>query len=175
MISETIEPKSNSRIMDFISAFDKKLAELSGWIIVLMMLSISYDVIMRYFFKAPTTWSFEVSRYMLIMVVFLGGGWALPADGHVSVDIVTDKLSRKKQKAFIIVSTIISAGYLLTFFIQSVAFTHDAWANGVRSTEYLAWPLWPIRFFLVIGSGMLFLECVLKIMRTFNVMQPQNA
>jgi TRAP-type mannitol/chloroaromatic compound transport system permease small subunit len=174
MDGTAIEQKSSlNRFMEVMSVLDEKIAELSGWVVVVMMLTISYDVVMRYFFNAPTTWSFEINRYMLIMVVFLGSGWTLPAGGHVSVDIATEMFSHRKQQVLIIFSHVIAGGYALVFFIESVAFTLDAWENGVRSTEYLAWPLWPIRFFLVIGAGMLFLECIFKIIRTLTEMRPK--
>ena len=169
MSMEAVETRSGlDRFMDIVCALDEKVAEFAGWIIVVMMLTISYDVVMRYFFNAPTTWSFEINRYMLIMVVFFGSGWTLASGGHVSVDIATDKLSPKKQQVMVLVSSFISAVYVLVFFIESTAFTLDAWEHGVKSTEYLAWYLWPIRSFLVIGSGILFLECVIKIIRSIR-------
>jgi TRAP-type mannitol/chloroaromatic compound transport system permease small subunit len=170
---EAIVPSSRTlpaRIMDTITALDEKLAELAGWIVVVMMLTISFDVAMRYIFNAPTTWSFEVNRYMLIAVVFVGGGWTLPSGGHVSVDIVTEQLTERKRVIADLISSLMAGTYVLLFLVQSVIFTHDAWANGVRSTEYLAWPLWPIRSFLVIGSLLLFLEYVIRIIRCFGTL-----
>ena len=159
--------------MQAVAALDEKIAELAGWVVVAMMLTISYDVVMRYFFNAPTTWSFEINRYMLIMVVFLGSGWTLATDGHVSVDIATDRLSPGVQRVLVLISSIVSAIYVIVFFIESSAFTLDAWNHNVRSTEYLAWPLWPIRVFLVIGSGILFLECIVKIIRCLEAPRTQ--
>lgn len=169
MNPESMEEKSSlTRLMDAVSALDEKLAELAGWVVVAMMLTITYDVAARYLFNAPTTWSFEVNRYMLILVVFFGGAWTLPAGGHVSVDILTEKVSNKKQRILDLVTSGMAAVYMLVFFWESLLFTYDAWAHGVRSTEYLAWPLWPIRAFLVVGSGLLLLEYLIRIVK--NVM-----
>jgi len=161
----TREQTTLARIMNTISTIDEKLAEAAGWVVVLMMLTISYDVIMRYLFDAPTTWSFEVNRYMLIMVVFIGGGWSLPSGGHVSVDIFTENIPGKKKIVLDIVTSFMAGAYVLIFLIESSFFTWDAWEHNIRSTEYLAWPLWPIRIFLVIGAAMLFLEYVIRIIK----------
>ncbi|MFV0439529.1 MAG: TRAP transporter small permease subunit [Desulfopila sp.] len=158
------------RVIDTIASVDEKLAEAAGWVVVLMMLTISYDVIMRYLFDAPTTWSFEINRYMLIMVVFIGGGWTLPSGGHVSVDIFTENIPGKKKLILDIVTSCMAGVYVLVFFIESSFFTWDAWEHDIRSTEYLAWPLWPIRLFLVIGAAMLFLEYVVRIVRNILVL-----
>ena len=150
-------------MMKRISQFNKIMGEMAGWIVVAMMLTISFDVAMRYLFNAPTTWSFEVNRYMLIMVVFMGGPWTLTAGGHVSVDLFTESMDSKKRVLLDIVTSIRACIYMLMFTWESVVFTWDAWENAIRSTEYLAWPLWPIRIFLVIGGGLLSIQYMIKI------------
>lgn len=159
-----------SKFMEVISTFDERLAEFAGWIVVVMMLTISYDVAMRYIFGAPTTWSFEINRYMLIMVVFFGGPWALPAGGHVAVDIFIEKASEKRRALLEVIVSIMAIAYMLVFFIESAAFAWDAWQGGVKSTEYLAWPLWPMRTFLVIGSFFLGLEFIFRLVRNFAIL-----
>lgn len=159
------EKKMLHRIMNGISSFNEKLAEAAGWVVVIMMLTISYDVAMRYVFNAPTTWSFEINRYMLILVVFIGSGWVLPAGGHVSVDIFTESLPKRKKILLDIVTSFMAGVYILIFLLQSIIFTYDAWENNVRSTEYLAWPLWPVRLLLVIGAATLLLEFIIRIIK----------
>lgn len=150
-------------MMNRISQFNKIIGEFAGWIVVAMMLTISFDVAMRYIFNAPTTWSFEVNRYMLIMVVFLGGPWTLTAGGHVSVDLVTETMGTRRKLMMEIVTSIMACIYMFMFTYESMIFTWEAWENATRSTEYLAWPLWPIRMFLVIGGGLLSLQYIIKI------------
>jgi len=172
MKDESMEEKSGlTTFMDAVSSFNKKLAVFASWMVVAMMLTITYDVAARYLFNAPTTWSFEINRYMLILVVFFGGAWTLPAGGHVSVDIFTETLSQEKQRRLDLVVSIMAAVYMLVFFWESSIFTYDAWNHGVRSTEYLAWPLWPIRFILVIGSGAFFLEYLIRIIKNIIVIR----
>ena len=149
--------------MKRVSKFNEIIGEFAGWIVVVMMVTISFDVAMRYIFNAPTTWSFEVNRYMLIMVVFLGGPWTLAAGGHVSVDLVTEKMADRRRLWLDMATSVMAVAYMLMFTWESVVFTWEAWENSVRSTEYLAWPLWPIRMFLVIGGALLTLQYFIKI------------
>ncbi|WP_022664287.1 TRAP transporter small permease subunit [Desulfospira joergensenii] len=160
-----MDKKPLARLMEKISALDEKLAEAAGWIVVIMMLTISYDVAMRYIFNSPTTWSFEINRYMLIMVVFIGGAWTLPAGGHVSVDIAVERCSEKKRQILDLITSVMASAYVLVFLVESTVFTWDAVAHNVKSTEYLAWPLWPVRAFLVIGGLLLLLEYLLRIVK----------
>ena len=51
MSYESIEEKSGLTIlMDSVSAFNNKLAVFAGWVVVIMMLTITYDVAARYLF-----------------------------------------------------------------------------------------------------------------------------
>jgi C4-dicarboxylate transporter DctQ subunit len=163
-------PGGFSKFMDIISKFDERLAEFAGWIVIVMMVTISYDVAMRYIFGAPTTWSFEINRYMLILVVFFSGAWALPAGGHVAVDIFTEKMERRKKAVLEIITSAMALLYMSSFFVESAVFTWDAWEGSVRSTEYLAWPLWPMRTFLVIGSFCLGLEFLFRVVRNVAIL-----
>ena len=163
-------PGGFGKFMNIVSKFDERLAEFAGWIVIVMMLTITYDVAMRYIFGAPTTWSFEINRYMLILVVFFGGAWALPAGGHVAVDIFTEKMERRKKAVFEIITSAMAVVYMSAFFFESSIFAWDAWEGGVRSTEYLAWPLWPMRTFLVIGSFFLGLEFLFRLVRNVAIL-----
>lgn len=158
-------PVDRSAFMRAVSAFDRFLAEFAGWIVIVMMLTLSYDVIMRYAFGMPTTWAGEINRYFLVLVMFFGGPWALPAGGHVAVDIVTETLAERKRLKLEIVTSCMAVVYMIIFSMESIKYTWEAIAGKVVSTEYLALPMWPIRFFLVIGGVMLGIEFLFRIIR----------
>ncbi len=167
MERETIR-ENEGFIIEVISRIDKWLAEIAGWVVFCMMLCISYDVFMRYLFDMPTKWSFEVSTYMMVVVVFLGGGWTLPSGGHVNVDIVIKNLSPKKRALADLITSIFAIFYLTIFTYESIRFTYEAWSEDIRSSEYLGWPLWPMRAFLIVGGLFLCLEFIFKLIRTWK-------
>ncbi|WP_461834194.1 TRAP transporter small permease subunit [Desulfothermus sp.] len=160
--------KDDPYIIKVISKIDRWCAEVAGWVVFGMMICISYDVIMRYAFNMPTKWAFEVSTYMMVVVVFLGGGWTLPAGGHVNVDILIKSLSRKKRRIVEIITSIFALFYLTIFTYEGFIFTYEAFSENIRSSEYLGWPLWPMRSFLVIGGILLWFEFLFKLIRTIR-------
>jgi TRAP-type C4-dicarboxylate transport system permease small subunit len=155
----------SNAFMRAVSAFDRFLAEFAGWIIIVMMLTLSYDVIMRYAFGLPTTWAGELNRYFLVLVMFFGGPWALPAGGHVAVDIVTEALTERKRLRLEIVTSCMAVVYMAIFSMESMKYTWEAIAGKVVSTEYLALPMWPMRSFLVIGGVLLGFEFLFRAIR----------
>ena len=82
------------------------------------------------------------------------------------MDIAVERVSPKKRMILDILTSVMAATYVFIFLMESVAFTWDAIAHNVKSTEYLAWPLWPIRAFLVIGGLLLLLEYLIRIVKT---------
>jgi len=163
-------PVDSNGFMRAISVFDRWLAEIAGWVIIVMMLTLSYDVIMRYAFGMPTTWAGEINRYMLVLVMFFGAPWALPAGGHVAVDIVTETMTERKRLRLEIITSCMAVVYMAIFSMESVKYTWEAIAGNVKSTEYLAWPMWPMRSFLVIGGVLLGLEFIFRIIRAVKQM-----
>ncbi len=160
--------KDDPLIMKIISKIDEWFAEIAGWTVFAMMICISYDVLMRYAFNSPTKWAFEVSTYMMVVVVFLGGGWTLPSGGHVNVDILVNRLSKGKRRVVEIITSLFALFYLTIFTYEAWIFTYEAFSEDIRSSEYLGWPLWPMRSFLVIGGILLWIEFLFKLIRTIR-------
>ncbi|WP_372622752.1 TRAP transporter small permease subunit [Falsiroseomonas sp.] len=64
------------------------VGKLFGWCILLLTIVICYEVVLRYWFRAPTTWAFDVS-YMLYGTLFMcAGAYTLSRNGHVRADFL---------------------------------------------------------------------------------------
>ena len=78
-----------------------KFADIIGIItaiaIVLMILNVSYDVVMRYFFRSGSIAMQEMEWHLFSVVILLGISYTLKEDAHVRVDLIYDKLSKRKQ------------------------------------------------------------------------------
>ena len=68
------------------------MAFLAGTLLVGAVLIVSLEICMRYFFRRPQVWTVEVCEYILFILAFLGAPWLLKKGGHVSVDIVVERL-----------------------------------------------------------------------------------
>ncbi len=165
------DKKHSSSFRGFIQWLDTWLAEIAGWLVIIMMLTISYDVFMRYAFGAPTKWSLEINEYLLLAVVYLSGAWALPAGGHVRVDIVYKHFSPTNQARIEIFLCILSIMFTAVLTWEGILFVHDGIVTWARSETYLEILQWPIRLLTVIGSGFLCLEFVFRLFRYIRVIQ----
>ena len=113
--------------------FDKVLtvaAYVSGFIIILMMLSISYEVVMRYFFDAPTSWAIDFSGYMQHALVLLGAAWVLKNGGHTKIDLFVHSLKGRKSKIINVVTSLLAFVACVLFFWKGLEATWGAYQRG---------------------------------------------
>ena len=65
--------------------------------LAVMMIIITLDVILRYFFNSPIDGSLELIRFVLVLTVLLAIPYTTVRKQHVAIDIVTSKLSEKTR------------------------------------------------------------------------------
>jgi len=135
------------RTVRIIDRFTDIGGTLVGWLNVPLVLAVSYEVIARYFFHAPTIWSFDVT-YMLYGTIFmLGAAYALHKGAHIRTDFFYERWSTRTK------GMVDSISYLLFFFPSLIMFLaasgNEAWyAYGIREvSEQTPWRpiLWPYK------------------------------
>ncbi len=100
-------------------------------IVAALAICVGLEVVMRYFFGAPTRWVIEFSEYSLLWLAFLAGAWILRAEGHVRVEMLTETLSPRWQRRAHFVTSWLGAGVCAVFCWVS-ATTCSACATAAR-------------------------------------------
>jgi len=115
------------RFADSLSAW---VGKAFAWSIMVMTLGVSYEVFVRYGFRAPTVWAFDVSYIMYGTLFMVGGAYALSRDSHVRADIFYRLMSERAQAALELVL------YFLFFFPGIFALIFAGWKYVGRSWRY---------------------------------------
>jgi TRAP-type mannitol/chloroaromatic compound transport system permease small subunit len=115
-----------------IEAIDR-VADWSGrvvaWLIVPMTLAVTWEVVSRHFFRAPTIWAFDVT-YMLYGTHFmLGTAYTLMRVGHVRTDMFYQNWSVRRRHQ------IDAIGYLFFFFPAMVLLFYFGWQEAYHSFQ----------------------------------------
>jgi TRAP-type mannitol/chloroaromatic compound transport system permease small subunit len=108
-----------------------RIADWSGtivaWLIIPMTIAVTFEVVARHFFRAPTIWAFDVT-YMLYGTHFmLGTAYTLMRIGHVRTDMLYQNWSIRRQ------NLIDAIGYLFFFFPAMVLFFYFGWQEASHS------------------------------------------
>jgi len=93
--------------MSFFDRANYALAIFAQVLIGFLMLSVTYSVILRYFFKTSMTGLFEIWEYSVLYITFLGAAWLLSEEGHVIMDVLMIKLNARTQSILNVITSIL--------------------------------------------------------------------
>ena len=114
MDCETVATASR---LDVISrVMDKTLSYVVAILLVAMSGIVFGNVICRYFLEASLAWYEEVSRFLLIWIVFLGAVIALIKGDHLSIELLSLVLSPRACRMAVILSDILVLAALAIMF-----------------------------------------------------------
>ena len=71
----------------------------------------SYEVVMRYFFNAPTQWAFEVVMVVCASAWVMSGGYIAMRRGHIAITVLYDNVRDNVRwwlDLFILIVTVVS-------------------------------------------------------------------
>jgi len=154
-----------NRLIDF-------FATISGVFLVCLVSINTYAVIKRYLFNNPLEWSISVSNMLMVACVFFGATHTLQKEGHVSVDIVIDRLDSKTRDMLTLIK------YIIILIFMSVLAWHSwflAWNHLYTSTDSIdKLPLFPTYIIIPIGSSILCFHLIVKIIKQILVYRETN-
>jgi len=101
-----------------------------GWCIMILTLSVSYEVFVRYVLNSPTVWSFDMMLQMYGALLLMAGPYALAQDAHVRGDVLYRLFSVKWQARLDFLL------YLLFFFPGMLALFWYGWEIAQDSWRY---------------------------------------
>lgn len=92
--------------------FKIKLDKLVGASLIilmtLMVINVTWQVMSRYIFQNPSSFTDELSRYMLIWLGMLGAAYVAGQDQHLAIDILPSKLSgTPKMRLLILINALV--------------------------------------------------------------------
>jgi len=134
-----------------------------AWLNVPLVLAVSYEVIARYAFNAPTIWSFDVT-YMLYGTIFmLGAAYALHKGAHIRTDFFYEKWTDKTK------GMVDSISYIVFFFPSFAILMYISWHEATNAfqlnevSDQTPWRpiLWPFK-------GVVPLACLLLMIQGFS-------
>ena len=86
-------------------------------LMVALVAAVSWQVISRYGFATPSSWTEEVARFLLIWIGVLGAAWAFRTGVHLGLDILPKKLTGKSALALKLFTLLMIVGFSVTVLI----------------------------------------------------------
>ena len=136
------------------------LVAVSAVAMMAIMCIVALDVVLRYGFSAPLSWSYDlIGLYLVGAVVFLSLSDTLHNHGHIALDIfvplLPDRLRHVSQGLGYAAATVITA--IIAWLAAVEGWT--AFVAGNRLAAVVAFPTWVADALLAVGMVMLTLRC----------------
>ena len=157
-------------IIKTIDGISEWTGNIGLWFAVALVGVVSYEVIMRYVFRSPSLWAYEVDVMLGAGLYVLAFDYTLKNHAHVRVDVIYTHLP-SKGKAIIDVLGDLLLFFPLIFLLTktSATWVWEAWSTGDRLSQ-TGWypPSAPIRAVIAIGFIVLFLQGVAQFFRNLH-------
>jgi len=159
------------KLLHTIDSLNERVGSISGWLVLLLIVTILYEVIARYVFNDPTSWGFNTFRMTSGALIVLGWAYAQRYNSHIRVDILYTRFSPRK-KAFI---DVIGTGLLFlplfgTFIglagrsVFRAYLSYMAYYQGSIPTNLL------YLIIIFIGLCLFFLQFLARFVRDFHIL-----
>ena len=138
-----------------------------GWCILILTLSVTYEVFVRYVLNAPTVWAFDMMVQMYGALFLMAGPYALAQDAHVRGDVLYRLFPFKVQARIDLILYIFFffPGMLALFYFgyeiasDSWRYKEVSWNSPARIQIYFFKSLIPL------AGGLLILQGISESMR----------
>ena len=130
------------------------IGKIGTSVIALMMLITIADIVGRRVFNQPLSGTYELSQFMLVIVVFFSIVHCEFQRGHIAIDLVTCRFRKRTQD---ILASIMYVFFLVTFCLltwQLVSQAIDVWQINRMSAE-LRIPIFPFVLIAAFGCALL--------------------
>ena len=138
------------------------LAFLSGVIVVCLMLAVSLEVILRYFFGRPTIWVTEMSGYALLYIPFLAAAWVQKREENVNVDLVINRMGEKARSFLNTITSLISAVVCVIITYYALKTTIYFFNAGYKTPTVLMLPKSLIIAVVFVGTFFLSIQFLIR-------------
>lgn len=127
-------------------------------ILIIVLVVISAQIVARYVFNHPLTWSEELSRYLYVWIAWIGCAFCVGTRSHIRVPVVFDNFPKNIQTVLLVFGNLIIVGmfcYLLPYAMQ-YALGQNAFMSSTMPIKRI-WLYIP----LPIGVGLSIIQLIL--------------
>ena len=152
-----------------IDKFSKWIGSVVCWILMPLIFAMTYEVLARKLFLAPTIWAYDISRFLYGALFMLGAGYALSRGVHIRADFLYRNFKVKNQGLidFWLYLLFYFPG-LIVFLYMTFGFVLESIQRGERGMDTTWMPfMWPIKSCLLIGIIFLLIQGFSELLKSY--------
>ena len=150
----------------------EQVTKATGWLAELLILAIAFFVFINAasrFLGFTLPWLFDLTTFGMVMMTFIGAGYALRENAHVRVDIVRTLLSQDICNLMDIFTYLLCIAFFFVLGWEGFEWVLDNYQFGVVSaTSVLKMPMWIVTAAIPVGCFLLLLQAVTDLVKIFG-------
>jgi len=159
-----VPPHNGNFPMNTFSEGIKHLIEMVGKVVSVLILFImaivTYEVISRYVFNAPTSWAWLINKQLFGVFVIVGGSYTLIHKSHIQIEMLYEHYPPAVKNIVRWLSLLAALCFLGSLVWKSAVMGLDAWQTGEKATGVFKLPLYPLKMFMPFGVTLFILGCI---------------
>ena len=152
-------------LMSIIDRINDRVGSLLSYFLFFFFILLLMEVILRYFFNSPTVWANELAQMLFGAYAILAGGYILRTGGHVNVDILYSRLSRKSRAVLDILTSLLFFLFCTMLLVYGGSLAWDSLSRFEHSQSAWNPPLYPAKLMIPFAAILLMLQGLAKLIR----------
>ncbi len=161
-------------MLGLIDRISEKLGAAAAMTFFLIGLMITFEVVARYVFTAPTTWAEEGARLLQLWATYLAMGFVLKNQALIRITALTDRSSLKTQRYLDVVALVWIIVFSLYAFWLGVEIVAESIEVGRATATMNQVPKFWTESAIPIGFFVLILQALAEIWRLLRGPPPAD-
>ncbi|MDD5703117.1 MAG: TRAP transporter large permease subunit [Dehalococcoidales bacterium] len=155
-------------ILDKVGVFSRWTNVIGIFALVCMVALTFVDVIMRYIFNAPIIGVQELVEVIMICAIFLAVAHTHNTRSHISVDLISNRLSEKPRAALEFITNLLSLGLFGIIMWRTLVYAIYVIQDNRLHDKYWGIPNGPFAIVIFIGCTSLFILLIRDLLTRIN-------
>jgi TRAP-type mannitol/chloroaromatic compound transport system permease small subunit len=154
------------QLSNFIDAINERVGKMVMWLVLAAVLISAGNAVMRKAFDIGSNAFLEIQWYLFAAVFMLGSGYVFLRNGHVRIDFISSKLS-KRTNTIIDIAGIVVFTIPLCMILISLSWPvfSRAFVSGEMSQNAGGLIRWPVMMLIPLGFSVLAMQCVSELIK----------
>jgi TRAP-type mannitol/chloroaromatic compound transport system permease small subunit len=154
------------KLSSLIDALSEALGKLIMWLVLAAVVISAGNAAMRKAFDIGSNSFLEIQWYLFSAVFMLGVGYVFLKNGHVRIDFISSRLS-KRTNAIIDILGIVCFTIPLSIILINLSWPvfERAWTSGEMSQNAGGLIRWPVMLLIPTGFSLLVLQCLSELIK----------
>lgn len=162
-MKQTDGPPERGPFLRLLANVEEALSGVAVFAMAAIMMIVVADVVGRYFFAAPLSWSYNlIGLYLMTAVFFMALPGTLSEHGHIAVDILQHNLPRRVLHGGLCLGYAMATVLMVLITLGTWNRLVPSFLNDDRVQALVPFPTWVTYALAALGCAVMVIRCLVR-------------